>query len=475
MESGDLFSIIAMILLPLLAGLFAGWWLAQKNTRKMTDERDIALREKQELSEKFNLAIRDLATAEERAAQAADLRAQLNNAMAQYDRARDHMAQLQEKIARFEADHSHHDKQLTLLEQARKEAREQMQQQFGEISTELLSKAQKAFLERAEQRFLQSEEKQEAKLKNTLAPVEEKLKIYEQSVMKVEKERNEAYVDLKALMGEMKEGQNKVQEEARNLVNSLRNAPKARGRWGEHQLRNVLESCGLAEHIDFNLEVNVKSGEQNLRPDAIINIPGGQCLVIDAKVSLNAYQDAYAAESDEQRDNFLTVHSQAMKNHVKGLAQKAYWNQFDNTPDYVVMFVPGEHFLSAALEYDPELWDFAFNNKVLLATPTNLVAIARTIAGVWRQEAMAETAREIGILGKELYERLAVAAEHLTKMGNNLDKTVFNYNQLVGSFESKLLTTGRRFKELNVDTGKKGEIEELPTIERQARALTKDI
>lgn len=376
MESGDLFSIIAMILLPLLAGLFAGWWLAQKNTRKMTDERDIALREKQELSEKFNLAIRDLATAEERAAQAADLRAQLNNAMAQYDRARDHMAQLQEKIARFEADHSHHDKQLTLLEQARKEAREQMQQQFGEISTELLSKAQKAFLERAEQRFLQSEEKQEAKLKNTLAPVEEKLKIYEQSVMKVEKERNEAYVDLKALMGEMKEGQNKVQEEARNLVNSLRNAPKARGRWGEHQLRNVLESCGLAEHIDFNLEVNVKSGEQNLRPDAIINIPGGQCLVIDAKVSLNAYQDAYAAESDEQRDNFLTVHSQAMKNHVKGLAQKAYWNQFDNTPDYVVMFVPGEHFLSAALEYDPELWDFAFNNKVLLATPTNLVAIA---------------------------------------------------------------------------------------------------
>ena len=265
-------------------------------------------------------------------------------------------------------------------------AREQLTAQFAEVGNKLLEEAQDKFLKRADAKFDEAGSKSEERLKLLLSPMDKALKDYRSQVDKVEKERSEAYGDLKGLMDQMRAGQMQVRDETHRLVNSLRNAPKARGRWGEQQLKNVLETCGLAEHTDFVTEQSIDTEEGRLRPDAVINVPGGKKLIIDAKVSLNDYQDAFEAEDGEARETAMTRHCLSMKNHIEGLSRKAYWDQFDDAPDYVIMFVPGEHFLTAALEHEPTLWDHAFDKKVLLATPTNLVAIARTVAGVWRQE-----------------------------------------------------------------------------------------
>jgi DNA recombination protein RmuC len=210
-----------------------------------------------------------------------------------------------------------------------------------------------------------------------------------------------------------------------------------------------------------------------MRPDVIIRVPGGRSLVVDAKVSLNAYQDAFeSGDDDDVKAAALAAHSAAMKAHVNTLGNKAYWNQFDDAPDYVIMFVPGEHFLSAALEHDPELWDFAFSKQVLLATPTNLIAIARTVSAVWKQEKMNDQAREIAALGKELYARLATMGGHVSRLGRNLDTAVGAYNAFVGSLETQVLTQAQRFEALSVDTGSKA-IETMPIVEQMVRPLVK--
>ena len=293
-------------------------------------------------------------------------------------------------------------------------AKEALGAQFAEVGGKLLESAQKQFLERADQRFKESEATSGSNLKALLAPVHERLQKYEETVSRVESERKDAFGLLSGHIEAMKSGTERVSAEAAKLVNALRNAPKARGRWGEQQLRNVLESCGLSEHADFATEVS-RSDEDGarIRPDVIVRIPGGQSLVIDAKVSLNAYQDAFGAVDEADRALHLATHAAAIKAHVNALGNKAYWAQFTDAPDYVVMFIPGEHFLSAALEQDAGLWDYAFDKRVLLATPTNLIAIARTVAAVWRQEKLAKEARQIGELGKELYERLGMAAAEL--------------------------------------------------------------
>ena len=349
-----------------------------------------------------------------------------------------------------------------------REAKEALSAQFSEVGQKLLGEAQKAFLERADQRFAQANEKSGERLKALLQPVETTLKRYEEGVTRIEKERTEAYGNLTGLIGAMRDGQEAVRGEAAKLVNALRAAPKARGRWGEQQLRNVLETCGLAEHTDFTVEVSVETEEGRMRPDAIVRVPGGRALVIDAKVSLNAYQDAFAAIDEAERAKHLAIHATAMKAHVTALAAKAYWNQFEDAPDYVIMFVPGEHFLAAALESNSTLWDYAFDRRVLLATPTNLVAIARTVAAVWRQEKLALEARQIGALGKEMYDRLSASAGHLRKMGTGLSSAVNNYNSFVSSFESRVLVTGRKFRDLNIETGGR-EIDVVPPVETLAR------
>ncbi|GAA0483919.1 DNA recombination protein RmuC [Parasphingorhabdus litoris] len=392
-------------------------------------------------------------------------------ARAERDTIREDRDQARQLLASLEADARNHEKQLQQLV----EAKESLSAQFSEVGAKMLETAQRQFLERADQRFDQANEKGGEKIAKLLQPVHQRLATYEESIKKIEKERTESYAGITATIEQVRQGQDRVQQEAARLVNSLRNAPKSRGRWGEQQLKNVLETCGLSEHTDFVTEHSIDTDEGRLRPDAVISVPGGRKLVIDAKVSLNDYQDAFEAEDDDARSFAMARHCSSMKTHIDGLSKKAYWDQFEEAPDYVIMFVPGEHFLSAALEHEPTLWDHAFEKKVLLATPTNLVAIARTVAGVWRQEKMAAEAKQIGQLGKEMYDRLAVAGEHLKRMGSGLGSAVGNYNKFVGSFERNVMATGRKFAELNVETGKKelepvAEVEALPRYSGEVEA-----
>ncbi|HRE34119.1 MAG TPA: DNA recombination protein RmuC [Sphingopyxis terrae] len=434
--------LLLAVVAALVVGAVIGWLFAGRQAGGLKAERD-------GLAERFRVAVTDLA-AEAEARKAADI-------------------QLASLLAEQKARDAAHDAQIAQL----KEAQAALTAQFREVGQAMLGEAQKNFLERADQRFRQSEESAGQNLKALLQPVHERLAKYEEAVGKVEAERRDAFGLLHGQIAAMREGTERVSSEAAKLVNALRNAPKARGRWGEQQLRNVLESCGLSEHADFQTEVSVTDGEGGrLRPDVVVKVPGGQSLVIDAKVSLNAYQDAFGAVDEAEKTAHLAAHAAAMKAHVNTLGAKAYWNQFDDTPDYVVMFVPGEHFLAAALDHDAELWDYAFERKVLLATPTNLIAIARTVAAVWRQEKLAGQAREIAALGKELYARMATMGGHIARVGKNLDQATGAYNAFVGSFESQVLTQAKRFEALDVETGGK-EIPVLPVAEQAARPLAK--
>jgi DNA recombination protein RmuC len=469
--------LIVACIVALALGLLLGWLLASRRSAAITADLaaaqarsadyDIVRQARDAVERERNDAMRDLAATrarmEERDAEIASVRRSFDENARNLRYLSDAHAELKARMEEREQAHAAALRQLH-------DAREQLTQQFESAAAKALEAAQTQFLERADARFRQSEETAGQNLKSMLQPVSDRLQRYEQAVEKVETERKGAFSELKGQIEQMRLGQERVSTEAAKLVNSLRNAPKSRGRWGEQQLKNVLETCGLSEHADFATEVSVSGGDDGgrLRPDAIIRVPGGRSLVIDAKVSLNAYQDAFGAVDEEERHRGLGLHATSMRTHVNGLGNKAYWSQFKDAPDYVIMFVPGEHFLSAALEHDPTLWDFAFEKRVLLATPTNLIAIARTVAAVWRQERLADEARRIGELGKELYDRLAKAAGDLRKVGGGLTSAVNNYNSFVSSFESRALVTARKFRDLNIETGAR-EIEDVVPVEALAR------
>jgi DNA recombination protein RmuC len=406
----------------------------------------------------------------------ADLRARLAEAErsgaereGEFKRAIAELGAAQIEVATLKANAASFDKQI----EAMKQAREEMLAQFKATGAEVLRANQEDFLKRAEERLGHSEKASEEKLKALLAPVGDRLKSYEEQVKALEEKRVDAFGQLAGVIEEMRKGQDEVRREAQRLGNSLTNAPKARGRWGEKALQNLLEQCGLAEHTDFFMEHSVATDDGRLRPDAIVRIPGGKVLVIDSKVSLNAYQAAFEADNDDARARALAEHVRSMRNHVTTLGAKSYQSQFEDAPDYVVMFVPGEHFVAAALEADPDLWNFAFDKRVLLATPTNLVAIARTVAQVWRQDGLAKEAQEIGRMGAELYDRLATAAEHLKRVGGGLESAVNNYNKFVGSFERNVLSSGRRLADKGVEIGKRA-IEDVPLVESAPRYNAED-
>lgn len=359
------------------------------------------------------------------------------------------------------------EQQIASLEKAK----ETLVVQFREIGDKLLEKAQTDFLAKADERLIKADKEQSAKLQQLLQPVETTLKRYEEGLQRVEKERIDSYAGLREQVELVRAGQGQVRDEARRLVTALTSSPKQRGRWGERSLQNVLVQAGLVEGIDFNMEVSAEGEDGRLRPDAVVNLPQGRKLVIDAKCSLNAYLDACDEVDDEKRAACFKAHLASILRHAQQLGSKNYWAEFGESAEFVVMYIPGEHFLSAALEQDDELWEKAFKNKVLLATPTNLVAIARTVASVWRQERLAEAAEEIASLGKELHSRIATMAEHMSRMGKNLATANTAYNQMVGSFESQVLTQARRFEGLGAGSAKP--MDTPPMVEASPRPLTK--
>jgi len=405
------------------------------------------------------------ATAEAQAAEVAPLRDQLSAVIAARDVALRELAveraSTNERMQAFEA-------RMTEL----REAKDALSAQFSEVGAKLLGEAQKAFLERADQRFAQANEKGEAQLKALLTPVETTLKRYEEGLAKVEKERVGSYEALKEAVSNLTQGNDLVRKETARLTNVLRSSPKHRGRWGEEQLRTILESAGLAENVDFELESAVSDGERQLRPDCVIKLPGGRCIVIDVKCPLTAFEQAFDEEDETRRGELLLAHAKAMQAYATDLGRKSYWRQFDLSPDFVIMFIPGEHFLSAAAERAPDLIEQAFRGGVIIASTINMLALAKVMAGMWRQEGLAKQAEEVGKLGKELYSRLQTMGRHVERLGRNLNQATGAYNDFVGSLESQVLTQARRFEALSVETSGKT-IDPLPVVDTAVRPLTK--
>jgi len=395
------------------------------------------------------------------------LRLQLDEVVKERDQVRAFHEAASKELAALQADARNFEQRIKDLA----ESKDALIAQFREIGDQLLEKAHKDFLEKAGERFTAADKASETKLKELLAPVEVTLKRYEEGLQRVEKERIDHYAGLKSVVEQVRDGQGKVRDETRNLVNALRSSPKARGRWGEQSLRNVLEQAGLSPYADFQTEVTVDGEDGKLRPDVIVKLPGGRTLVIDAKCSLNAYLDACDEVDEDKRQACLQAHLASIRTHAQQLGSKAYWAQFGDSADYVVMYIPGEHFLTAALELDHGLWDWANERKVLLATPTNLVAIARTVASIWNQEKLAAEAGKIAELGRELHSRLATMAEHVSSVGTNLSRANNAYNKMVGSLESQVFTQARRFEDYGAGSAK--EIPPPPMVEASPRPLTK--
>jgi DNA recombination protein RmuC len=370
------------------------------------------------------------------------------------------------------------DAQQTERDRQFEERRTELDQQFAALAARALDTAQIEFLKRAEARFVEQKiaseaglAKNQVELKAMLAPVAETLQRYEGELKAIEAARTEAYGGIKEQLAAVTAGQARVSDEASKLVSALRSSSKTSGSWGEQQLRNVLEMAGLRDGIDFTLQTSISSGESTKRPDAIINLPGGRQLIIDSKCSLNDYLNAGEADSDDARLAAYKRHAAAVRVHARGLSDRAYWREFGASADFVVMFLPGENFLSAALEHDLPLLGWAFDQRILLAGPINLLAIAKTVALVWRQETLAEKAREIGVLGAQLHASIAVMADHLAGVGKNLNQAVNGYNAFVGSLEGNVLPKARRFTELGVEEGKKA-IPQIGQIESAVRTAS---
>ncbi len=363
----------------------------------------------------------------------------------------------------------HLNEQKTLLGQARLELAET----FQALSGEALKQNNEAFLNLARSSFetLQAEAKgdlaqRQQAIDSLVKPLQDSLHRYDDQLRQLEQSRQAAYGGLDQHLKLLAESQQKLQSETGNLVKALR-APAVRGQWGEITLKRVAELSGMVAHCDFFEQESITVDGSRLRPDMVVQLPGGRQIIVDAKTVLAGYLDAHEAATEELRLEGMRRHAAQVRSRMDELSLKAYWNQFAQAPEFVVLFLPGEQFLGAALEHDPRLIEDGFQRSVVLATPTTLMALLRAVAYGWRQEKMTEHAEEAGRLGKDLYERMAVLTEHLNDVGQALGKSVLSYNKAVGSLETRILPAARRFKELGVSSEK--EIPRLDPVEFVSR------
>jgi DNA recombination protein RmuC len=352
---------------------------------------------------------------------------------------------------------------------------ERLNREFQALSAKALRENNEAFLNLAQTKLetFQSEargdlEQRQKAVENLVAPINETLTRYDQQIQSMERSRSQAYGSLSQQVESLLVSQQKLESETSRLVKALR-MPQIRGRWGEFQLRKVVELAGMSSHCDFVEQETMSSEAGRLRPDLIVKLPGGKNIVVDSKASLQAYLDALETDNEDRRKSLLQDHARQIRNHLQSLSSKAYWSHLKSTPEFVILFIPGESFLSAAAERDPELLEDGVKQRVIFATPLTLIALLRAVAYGWTQERIADNARKISDLGKELYDRVATLTQHFRILGQSLGKSVKAYNDAVGSLEGRVLTSARKFKELGATP--QNEILELEPIEQAAREI----
>lgn len=346
---------------------------------------------------------------------------------------------------------------------------------FSDLANQSLRSNSENFLRLAEQNLSTHQEKAKRELSERekavealVKPIRDSLEASQKQISELERARSEAYGGIKNQLEAMQLSQKSLTQETQNLVKALRR-PEVRGRWGEITLRRLVELAGMVEHCDFVEQVHTVTDGQAIRPDMIVRMPDQRELVVDVKTPLDAYLEAAEAADDVQRQLGLERHAKNVRAHIRLLASKAYWSQFDESPEFVILFIPGDQFLSAALSEEPDLIEFALSHQIILATPTSFVALLKAVAYGWRQLALADNAKEIRILAEDLYGRLATFVTHMNRVGRQLASSVENYNKAVGSLERSVLPGARKFVDLGVHAKK--EVEKLETLEPVPRTM----
>ena len=383
--------------------------------------------------------------------------------------------------ARLEAMASNQEHLQREREMAFENARAHLTSAFADLANQSLKSNSEHFLRLAEQNLGAQQDKakrdlgdREKAIEDLIKPIKEALQASQKQIGELEKSRSEAYGGIKAQLETMQLSQQSLTQETQNLVKALRR-PEVRGRWGEMTLRRLVELAGMVEHCDFQEQVHTSGEDQIIRPDMVVRMPNQRDLVVDVKTPLDAYLEAVEAKDDVQRQLALTRHARNVRDHIRALSSKSYWSQFSNSPEFVILFIPGDQFLSAALNEDPDLIETALSQQIILATPSSFIALLKAVAYGWRQLALADNAQEIRVLAEELYGRLATFVTHMNKVGRQLASSVEHYNRAVGSLERKVLPGARKFVELGIHPKKAIEkIESLDPVPRTMIEITGD-
>ncbi|MGZ5022124.1 MAG: DNA recombination protein RmuC [Chthoniobacterales bacterium] len=443
----------------------------------LRQKRDLAIAECEATMNKQMVDLSQcLATAQEKNSRIPELEMNLSAAQQETRAFRDQHAKASNRIASLETQLEHERKATTEKLSVLEEAQKRFSDAFKALSAEALQQNNTSFLELAKTTLEKTHEsaksdleKRQGEIGALVQPMRESLEKVDSKIQELEKARSGAYEALSTQVRSLAETQNYLRSETSNLVRALR-SPIVRGRWGEVQLRRVVELAGMIEHCDFVEQPSVQTEDGRMRPDVIVHLPAGKTIVIDAKATLSAYLDALEASDDDARIGLLEQHAQQVRHHIEKLSRKAYWEQFDSAPDFVVLFLPGEVFFSAALERDPLLIEYGADKRIILATPTTLIALLRAVCYGWRQEKLAQNAREISQLGGELYKRFADLSLHIGRLGKSLNQSVEAYNRAAGNIETRVLVSARKFRDLGAaPLGM--DIEVLPQVEQIAREL----